>query len=202
MVRPRADNYEQRRQAILDAAATLFARESFAGTSIASIAQLCGASKALLYHYYSSKEALLYDMLSAHCKMLEETARNAVNADQPAEIALQSLIRNLMNVYISSRDKHIVLLNDLGALPMEQQAQIKELQRSVVLVIKNLLVQLRPELHPTEQTSLAMYLMGAINWTYTWFNTEGPISAQQYADMATSLFLNGVRGTQVTVPHH
>jgi AcrR family transcriptional regulator len=201
MVRPRADNYEQRRQAILDAAAGLFARESFAGTSIAAIAEQCGTSKALLYHYYPSKETLLYDMLCAHCKLLEETAEDAVDHDQSPEIALQSLIRSLMNVYITSRDKHVVLLNDLGALPEEQQLQIRELQRSVVHVIKKLLVRLRPELRAEEQTSLAMYLMGAINWTYTWFSTDGPMSAQEYADMATSLFLNGVRSAPA-ISHH
>jgi AcrR family transcriptional regulator len=201
MVRPRADNYEQRRQAILDAAAGLFARESFAGTSIAAIAEQCGTSKALLYHYYPSKETLLYDMLCAHCKLLEETAEDAVDHDQSPEIALQSLIRSLMNVYITSRDKHVVLLNDLGALPEEQQLQIKELQRSVVQVIKKLLVRLRPELRAEEQTSLAMYLMGAINWTYTWFSIDGPMSAQEYADMATSLFLNGVRSAPA-ISHH
>ncbi|HEY9716933.1 MAG TPA: TetR/AcrR family transcriptional regulator [Trichormus sp.] len=201
MVRPRADNYEQRRQAILDAAAGLFARESFAGTSIAAIAEQCGTSKALLYHYYPSKETLLYDMLCAHCTLLEETAEDAVDHDQSPEIALQSLIRSLMNVYITSRDKHVVLLNDLGALPEEQQLQIRELQRSVVHVIKKLLVRLRPELRAEEQTSLAMYLMGAINWTYTWFSTDGPMSAQEYADMATSLFLNGVRSAPA-ISHH
>lgn len=197
MPRPRADNYEQRRQSILDAAAALFARESFAGTSIAAIAEQCGTSKALLYHYYPSKESLLYDMLCAHCKLLEETARESVDHGQSPEAALQSLIRSLMNVYISSRDKHVVLLNDLGALPEEQQLQIKELQRSVVQVIKRLIVRLRPELRTEEQTSLAMYLMGAINWTYTWFSTDGPMSAQEYADMATSLFLNGVHSAHV-----
>lgn len=69
MVRPRADNYEERRQEILDGAASMFAERGFDGTSIATIAQKCGVSKALLYHYYESKEALLFDMLHSHCNL-------------------------------------------------------------------------------------------------------------------------------------
>ena len=86
MVRPRAENYLERKQGILDAAAAMFAKHGFNGTSIAALADSCGVSKALLYHYYDSKEALLYDMLLVHCKLLSETASNATKqSDKPEE---------------------------------------------------------------------------------------------------------------------
>lgn len=113
MARPRAENYEERRQKILDTAATMFAEKGFDGTSIADIAQRCGVSKALLYHYYDSKDALLYDMLHSHCELLVGVANDALEREDQPQSQLQSLVRALMNLYIDSRNKHIVLLNDL-----------------------------------------------------------------------------------------
>ena len=196
MVRPRADNYEERRQGILDGAAAMFAEHGFDGTSIATIAQYLGVSKALLYHYYQSKESLLYDMLKSHCDLLVETADSAVKEADTPEAQLQSLVRALMSLYVSSRDKHVVLLNNLHCLPQAQQKEIKDLERRVIEVIKELLAKLRPDLKQPARTSLAMYLMGAVNWTYTWFKSKGPVSESEFADLATSTFLNGVRGSQ------
>lgn len=192
MVRPRAENYLERQQGILDAAAAMFAKHGFNGTSIAALADSCGVSKALLYHYYDSKEALLYDMLLVHCKLLSETASNATKQSDNPEEQLRSLVRALMELYMSSRDKHVVLLNDLHCLPEAQQIEIKEEERKVLQEIRNLITQLRPDLTPPLVTSLTMYLMGAVNWTYTWFKPQGQVSATDYADLATATFLSGI----------
>jgi AcrR family transcriptional regulator len=194
MVRPRAENYEEKRQSILDGAAAMFAERGFDGTSIAAIAQYCGVSKALLYHYYQSKEALLFDMLHSHCTLLVETAKGSIEKNHEPERQLQSLIRSLMALYVSSRDKHVVLLNSLHCLPQDQQKQIKDQEKRVLQVIKDLLAKLRPGLDAPTKTSLAMYLMGAINWTYTWFKAQGAVSAQEFADLATTIFLSGIHG--------
>jgi AcrR family transcriptional regulator len=194
VVRPRAENYDEKRQDILDGAAAMFAKGGFDGTGIATIAQHLGVSKALLYHYYQSKEALLYDMLFLHCQLLVQTATEAIKAQHSPQLKLQSVVRALMGLYVHSRDKHIVLLNDLHCLPQTQQRQIKNQEKKVLNVIKAAISELRPELNAAGNSALTMYLMGAINWTYTWFNPDGPLSEQQFADLATALFLTGMTG--------
>ena len=192
MVRPRAENYLERQQGILDAAAAMFAKHGFNGTSIAALADSCGVSKALLYHYYDSKEALVYDMVLVHCKLLSETASNATKQSDKPQEQLRSLVRALMELYMSSRDKHVVLLNDLHCLPEAQQIEVKEEERKVLQEIKDLIIKLRPDLKPPQVTSLTMYLMGAVNWTYTWFKPQGQVTAGEFADLATATFLNGI----------
>lgn len=195
MVRPRADNYEERRQEILDGAAAMFAERGFDGTSIATIAQKCGVSKALLYHYYDSKEALLFDMLHSHCNLLVQTAEQAVDSETKPKDQLNKFVKELMHLYMDSRDKHIVLLNNLHCLPTEQQTEIKKLERRVIEIVKNLLSQLKPEMSEPIKSSLAMYLMGAINWTYTWFKPNGSVSPDEFAELATIVFLRGIQNT-------
>lgn len=192
LARPRADDYNEKRQYILDKAAELFSEQGFSGTSIAAIADYCGTSKTLLYHYYDSKEALLFDMLNSHCQLLVQASRRAVAGGLSAEKRLAAFISELMGLYREAKHKHIVLLNDLHCLPAKQQKQVRELEKQVVQILKDLVAELRPELPQSSRTALAMYLMGAINWTFTWFNPRGSFTAQDFADMATSLFLKGL----------
>jgi len=60
---PRTDGQNQiildrRREEILNAALTEFARKGYSGTKISDIAKLGGASQGLIYHYYASKDEL------------------------------------------------------------------------------------------------------------------------------------------------
>lgn len=192
MVRPRAENYEERRVEILDTAAALFAARGFEATSMSSIAGALGVSKALVYHYFESKEELLFEMLLSHCRLLIETANRAV-ASGNAEEKLKELIASLMQLYMSSRDKHVVLMNCLKALSLEQQAEIKGEEKKIVAIIKGLVGQIKKDSSAGEVSATAMYLMGSINWTYTWFKEGGAISAQDYAELAARLFLEGLK---------
>ncbi|CAN5459781.1 TetR/AcrR family transcriptional regulator [soil metagenome] len=197
MVRPRANNYQERRSEILDAAASIFAERGFDGTSTSAIALKCGVSKALLYHYFASKEEILFEMLVTHCQFLVASAQRALRETDSGEEQLASVVGELISLYMSSQDKHIALMNNLKSLSEEQQKEIKKLERTLVQIIKGIVARLRPELSEPVQTSLAMYLMGAINWTYTWFKPDGPVSSGQFAQLASSMFLNGLKSAIV-----
>ena len=63
MARPKSATHDLKRDQILDVAARCFAAQSFPAASMNDIATACGTSKARLYHYYESKEAILFDLL-------------------------------------------------------------------------------------------------------------------------------------------
>jgi len=80
MARTRAADYDDKRKALLEAAARLFAAHGFDRTSIAEIAGKARVFKASLYHYYPSKSALLYDIIREH---LAYVAAALAAADDP-----------------------------------------------------------------------------------------------------------------------
>jgi AcrR family transcriptional regulator len=57
---------EERRQAIFDAALSVFAERGFGGASLADVAEEAGVTKGCLYHYFDSKEALLLGLMKDH----------------------------------------------------------------------------------------------------------------------------------------
>jgi|ERR1700733_10332577 TetR/AcrR family transcriptional regulator len=194
MARPRADDYHEKRKLILDGAAILFAEKGFAGTSINSIAQFCNTSKALIYHYYQSKEAMLFDMLHSHVNLLLDTAMEMLHKEADSEKQLRQLLRSFMQIYVASHAKHVVLLNDLHWLPEPQQKCIREIERSVVKIFRDLVFKLRPDLNEKTRLGLAMALLGSVNWTYIWFKDGGSLTPDNFADLAATLFFDGVNG--------
>jgi len=63
MARTQANDYKQKKAHIVDTATELFASKGFHATSIMDIAKACNTSKSSLYHYFESKEQLLYVIL-------------------------------------------------------------------------------------------------------------------------------------------
>jgi AcrR family transcriptional regulator len=191
MARTQAADYEQRREAIVEKAAGLFARHGFRGASVADIAAACETSKSLIYHYYPSKEDVLYAVMASHVDQLVVDVAEAMEEGGDAKARLTALIRAFMRHYVGAADRQKVLLNELAALPEDKRKGIVEKQRSLIDAVQSLLVEVRPGLASDKARARVetMLLFGMINWTHTWFDPAGPISADEVADRASALIV-------------
>lgn len=195
MARARAAEYEDRRESILDRAAALFARHGFDRTSMNALSEACGASKAWLYHYYDGKEAILFDILDTHIRLLLDTVETtrAEAADPEARLAL--LVERLMRAYENADAKHKVLLNEMAALPPDKRRLIQAMETRIVEVFAETIAEIRP-IDRGLLKPVTMSLLGMLNWHFTWFRKSGPMTREDYARLVTRLFLDGARGLQ------
>jgi TetR/AcrR family transcriptional regulator len=160
------------------------------------LADASGGSKAWIYHYYASKEAVLYDLLRSYTDDLLGVVASADDASLAPRDRLRSLIAAILRSYDHAESRHAAILNDLARLPVEQQRQIRAAQREVVDVLANVLALVDPRLadRPDLLTPLTMSLFGMLNWHYRWFRPDGPLSRDDYVDMVTGLVLEGLDG--------
>src|SRR3712207_5937766 len=103
MARPQSPDYDKRRDAIIAAAAHLYARRGFQGASVSDLAEACGTSKALIYHYFPSKDDILCEVMAAHLDLLVEAAQDATQAGSAVE-RLRSLTFSFMRLYVGAQD--------------------------------------------------------------------------------------------------
>ena len=101
MARTKAADYEQKREAILRSAARLFAEVGFDRCSMSQLAEACGVSKALLYHYYSGKDALLYDVIGAHLTALCSRVETVQGQEREPEVQLNRLVSALLDALVA-----------------------------------------------------------------------------------------------------
>ena len=178
------------------AAADLYARRGFPGASIADLAKACGSSKSLVYHYFPSKDDILYEVMAAHLDALVNAADEAMRAGDARE-RLRALTLAFMQLYVGAQDSHKVLLNELDNLPPDRRAKVVAKQRRIITIVESLVREIRPEL---KQVALpvTMLFFGMINWTHTWFRPAGALSAERLADMAVDLMLGGLPAVQAS----
>ncbi|PWR17626.1 TetR/AcrR family transcriptional regulator [Zavarzinia compransoris] len=196
MARPRSENYDEKRQSILEESAHLIASVGFDKTSIAMIAKQCGISKALIYHYYSEKAEILYDLLHQHVDGLKVLVKGIMDSGDSDEGKFLRLVDSLMKTYVRNREKHIILMRETNALNGEQQQSLRKAQSDMVHDMATLVSRLhRTEAlhHPKLSTAVGLILLGSLNWTYTWFGEDGPMTSGQFAALVSEIFLNGVR---------
>jgi AcrR family transcriptional regulator len=196
MARPQSPDYDKRREAIVSAAAELYAQKGFKGASVAQLADACRTSKSLIYHYFPSKEDILYDVMASHLELLAEAAEEATasSGSDPRE-RLQAIAHSFMRLYSGAADRHRVLLNELENLPAERRADVIAKQRRIVALVESQIREVRPDLASGAQArALTMLFFGMINWTHTWFKADGEMPAEALGDLAVDLMLNGLAG--------
>lgn len=193
MARTQAADYEERRGGIVDRAAKLYAERGFLGASISDLARLCKTSKSLIYHYYPSKEDILFDVMHSHVADLLEVAEGILARGLPPEDALRAMTMEFMEHYVGAAARQKVLLNELHNLPKERRAVIVGIQHKLVDIIQSLLAEMRPELaRSVLKRPAAMLYFGMINWTHTWMDPAGPAKPPRIAELAANVFLDGI----------
>lgn len=199
MARTKAPDFEAQREQILDLAAAAFANSSYPSTSMADLAAACGTSKARLYHYYESKEAILFDLLDRYTRRLmllvTEVEADAERHARTDKDAFGNLIRAFLAEYETSQTRHIALINDVKFLAETQRDLILSRERDVVAAFSRLLRRAYPERVTREnQTALTMTIFGMINWTFTWLKPGGRLSYADFAEMVVDLLEGGLPG--------
>ncbi|WP_029057300.1 TetR/AcrR family transcriptional regulator [Stappia stellulata] len=195
MARPRADDYDDKRKAILKTSAELFAEHGYDRASMNQIAKGCGVSKALVYHYYDNKDALLFDIIRDHLDELIAAVEEAAPETASGEARLLGYVGALLDAYRDANAEHKIQINEMKRLPPEQQEDLKERERALVKLFASALTQAVPELGNGSHLlkPVTMSLFGMVNWHYLWFRDGGPVSREDYAEIATRLILDGAR---------
>jgi AcrR family transcriptional regulator len=197
MARTRAKDFEEKQHHLLLVAAKVFATEGMEKASMSGIAKLAGVSKSVLYHYYPSKSELIFSIILDQLADLQAAIEEVYDPALPPRERLERMVSAVLLAYQGADDAHKVQLNAGEALTPEQNEEITRETRKIVTRFSDVIAELHPELATQEPRMLmpvTMSLFGMLNWVYTWFRVDGAITREDYAKVATSLVLDGVKG--------
>lgn len=180
-------DHDAKRAAIRKGVAEYFAEHGFDRASMAGAAKACGVSKALVYHYYDSKEALLFDIVNAHLTELV----SVVEAAKPEGV--RGLIGAILLAYADADAEHKLQLDALGVLPPDKRDPLVALQRQLIAILSQALAEVAPDLDKTRLHATTMSVFGILNWFYMWHRPGRGLSRAQYSDLAADFVLGGLR---------
>ncbi len=197
MARTIAKDHNEKRKQILKTAAKTFATEGFDRASMSHLARECGISKANIYHYYSGKEAILYDILETYLRELRDRICGLDTTGLNPEEQLRKIILEILLAYQGADHEHQVQIGSMSSLPPDQQSHLRSYQREMVQKLGDTIQHVSPASVSTDKVKLrrlTMSVFGMLNWYYMWSAGEGTKGRTEYAELVADFALHGIKG--------
>lgn len=194
MARISAEEKARVRVSLIRTAAEHFAREGYEGASINRISLAAGFAKGTVYNYFSSKAALLAEVLRAGS---DETLKlyRARPAACGVRYQLVALIEADVEVVRAHQTFFRVVLRELVSGRVETQRLIDESMQSFAAEIASILARGKSSRPVAEQTRL---FLGQLTILYIeQFRSEGAFPGwHRLPELVVDTFLEGVPNTE------
>lgn len=199
---PRARRRDRQRDAILRAAARLFRERGFADTGMRDIAVAADLSAANLYHYFDGKHDLLfYCQDRALDRMIAATItarRESKSATDRLRIVCTAHLQTLLDE-IEGATAHLQIDSLPPALRDEIVKKRDRYERALRRLIADGIVS--GELVDSDPAIIARAMLGAMNWTVTWFRPDGADTAAAVGEIISRFLVRGVAMRTPAVKH-
>jgi TetR/AcrR family transcriptional regulator, cholesterol catabolism regulator len=178
-----------RRAEICRAAARIFRDRGYDATAVSDIARALRMTKAGLYHYFPSKEAMLFEIMTFGMERMEdEVMRPARNVRDP-EARLRQMMTQHARIITRAEGAVAQLFHEQRALPSAMRRVVNEQERRYFHLVRDTLKELKAagRLRDVDPSIAALSLIGMIQWLPRWFREDGPLSVDEAALELTDL---------------
>jgi AcrR family transcriptional regulator len=197
MARTRSPDFEEKRAFIRDRCAHLFAAKGYANTSLGDIAEECDMVKSAVYHYHKSKEAMLMAIVLGHIEDVRVGTEKALAKGTTPQERFEILVSTLIDIYTRFREQQTVLNNDRYFLSRQSKRKVHTAEKKLIDMTAEVISQVNPRLKNAAEVRnvVTMLFFGMVNWTYTWYRSDGPIKPADLAALISQICLGGIRST-------
>ena len=182
------------REEILNAAAQVFSQKGFHAASMQDIAEAVNLQKGSLYHHVTSKQEILALLLDQALDLLIERMEAVSAQPLPTAVKLRLAIADYLTTILEKKELSAVLLLEHRSLDPELAARHNLGRDRFEGLWRQLVRQGMQEGVFTclDPVMTVMAIMGAINWTITWYRPDGPLTPAQIAEQFADLILSGL----------
>jgi AcrR family transcriptional regulator len=188
-----------RRAEICRTAARIFRDRGFDATSVSDIARALRMTKAGLYHYFASKEALLFEIMTFGLDRVRDEVIVPASRIRDPEARLRQIVMDHARITTRARGVVAQLFDETPALSPAARKAIRERERHYFYLVRDTLGELKAagRLRNVDLTVAAFSIIGMILWLPRWFRQGGRLTGEQAAREIANLALAGVLRSRV-----
>jgi AcrR family transcriptional regulator len=183
-----------KRYTILQTATRLFAAMGFEKTSVRKIAEEVGLSVPGMFHYVSSKEEMLNEIMIGFMDEGYKRLMEIYNSTMGPVEKLEAVCKFYVEYYAGHKDQLTILVTEGKSLSPKHRRNFVDKQRVYVEALKRLFSDLAKEglLKSIDHSVISFIFFGMVNYTYTWYNPRGTMGPDALGDIFSEVFLRGV----------
>jgi AcrR family transcriptional regulator len=173
----------------------LFAEHGYAQTSVQQIVDAAGVTKGALYHYFTSKDDLLFDIYDRLLSMQREHLDGIVARGLDPEATIRLVCEDVIVTSIEGLADGAVFFRSQHMLSEKRQREVKQRRREYNDAFEAILARgradgiFRTDIPPA--ILIANFFSDA-HYLAQWYSPGGPLTKQQVAGELTDLYLAGL----------
>jgi AcrR family transcriptional regulator len=183
---------------IVNASLKLFLIKGYQTTTIQDIIEAADCSKGAFYHYFASKEDLLYLIHDTFITYELERGEAVLRREGSAASRLRQVIIDLVESIELYRPHVTVFFEERRFLSSEKFALVKEKRDRYEMVIKQLVTEgiLSGEFRADSDARIITFaIFGMCNWTYQWLNSQKGFGVREIGEMFWNLIYQGLQSS-------
>lgn len=188
-----------RRSFIIDTAARLFDEHGYHSTSMEDIADGVGLAKPTLYHYFRSKDEILFEIHAAMIEMIlvSHEQRLPGQAGRWGEL-LKAMIADVIRLMETHPGHLRIFFEHHRELPASYKKTIRSKRNRYRDHVRDVIVNgIRDgEFREVDPDLATLAVLGVANWTYQWLYPAGEYSAERVTDAFYSYLVDGLAPRQ------
>lgn len=185
--------FERRLGEILRHATDVFDEKGYEGASMRDLSRATGMSLAGLYHYFESKEKLLYLIQRTTFRTIIEQVKSRLEPSADPIDRIRIFIANHLEYFLANKKAMKVLSHEADALKNGYGQEIAAIKREYYQICLGLLEDLKRAQGLEFSPRLSVLsLFGMMNWIYTWHNPRIDADADALSRHMGDIFLNGI----------
>jgi TetR/AcrR family transcriptional regulator, cholesterol catabolism regulator len=181
--------------------AALIAKDGFNAMTMRDLSTALGMSLAGLYHYFASKEDLLFQLqYRTFASLLEQQEEIAEQPGTPDE-RLARLLTGHLQFYWRHTNELKACTFEMESLGPKPYRIVEEIRRRYYRLMASVVAQVidgpRAGTRETRQSRhAALFIFGMLNWIFMWYDPSRHGSVEDIGQEMRDLLLNGLRRTK------
>lgn len=191
--RPSEPRFDRQLGKILEHATEVFCEKGYAGASMRDLSRATGMSLAGMYHYFGSKDRLLYLIQKHTFSTILASLRDRLAEVNDPRQGIRAFIDNHLEYFLEHQHAMKVLSHEDEVLDGEYGREIARIKREYYQTCRELLDLYKKEkgLEFDSRTAV-LSLFGMMNWIYTWYNPRLDGKAERLAQEMSNIFFKGI----------
>ncbi|MDI4663571.1 TetR/AcrR family transcriptional regulator [Xanthobacter autotrophicus] len=182
-----------KREAVLKAAARLFNEKGFHATSLDDVARQLNVTKPTLYHYFRSKDDVLFECCRMGLEMIEAAAAPVPGSRASGLERLRALMEKYAEAMTMDFGMSITRTPDTALSP-ENRAELRRLKSQIDQALRGVIASGIDDgsIAPCDVRTAAFTIAGALNAIAHWYKPGGPLSPAEIAHQTADFLIQGL----------
>ena len=184
---------------ITRAAVDLFSTQGYANTSVQQIVEAAGVTKGAMYHYFESKDDLLFSIYERMLTLQTNHLEDIVGRGAPTAQTLHDVCVDVIETSIDFLPEGTVFFRSVHVLSEPRQKEVTRRRRQYHDVFAGLIERGQQEgLYRTDipRAVLVAHFFSDVHYLSNWYSPEGPEGPEGkvlLAKQLTDLFLVAIK---------